>query len=450
MRWYNMKGVLVNMRKLATLLVLVLVTGLVCTGVSAEGLRLVGPGFTAEDTVVDPVTGQSTLGYGFLIDLYEKAFPGKTLDIEAAPWDNWTTKLQTTALAGEADVLVHGGTMVDFVQSMVPFLEADPSVLDPLYIKGTYRRPDENNYTQLSTTAVPVGLNAYLISFDKQIFDDFGVAYPNADDTWDTLLEKLQAITGTNPVTGTICYGATINMSSTNLWRPFVAYNWANDIHVTEFADNKWDSEILYNTEPVIGTFRYLQQLAATFKPGWQEKVGFEGFGTNENDIGVYLDVMPYNLYKWSVASDCVDRYGYSPYPKNADGVVCCFLGDWNMAIPTSTGDEAGAWEFIKWMASDVGVAEYVMSTGNLPNSIAAIQALSDQGMPFSDALAASLSTYPANFWLNSSVYYDNLFGSVESIFSTYVTPLYAQEITPEECAAGIQKELEELAASMR
>lgn len=438
------------MKKLSILLVLALAIGLAAAPASAAGLRLVGPGFTPQQTATDPVTGTTTLGYEHLIKLYEAAFPGKTLDIEAAPWDNWTTKLQTTALAGEADVLVHGGTMVDFVKSIVPFLEADPSVLEPLYIKGTYRRADENNYTRLSTTAVPVGLNAYLLCYDKQIFDDFGVAYPSADDTWETLLEKLQAITGTNPVTNQPCYGATINMSATNLWRPFVAYNWAHDIHVTEFADNKWDSKILYNTEPVIGTFAYLQKLAATFKPGWQEKVGFEGFGTKENDIGVYLDVMPYNLYKWNLAADCVDRYGYSPYPKNADGVVCCFLGDWNMAIPTSTADEAGAWAFIKWMASDVGAAEYVMATGNLPNSIAAIQGLSDQGLPFADALAQSLATYPADFWLNSSVYYDNLFGSVESIFSTYVTPLYAQEITPEECAAGIQQELEELAASMR
>jgi hypothetical protein len=70
--------------------------------------------------------------------------------------------------------------------------------------------------------------------------------------------------------------------------------------------------------------------------------------------------------------------------------------------------------------------------------------------MPFADALAASLSTYPANFWLNSSVYYDNLFGSVESIFASHITPLYAQECTPADCAAGIQKELEDLAATMK
>lgn len=438
------------MKKLTKCLALLLALVCLCATASAEGLRLVGPGFTAETTVVDPVTGDSTLGYDYLIEAYEKAFPGKTLDIEAAPWDNWTTKLQTTALGELADVLVHGGTMVDYVESMVPYLDKDPSVLDTLYVQGTYRRADESNYTQLSTTAVPVGLNVYMLCFDKQIFDDFQVEYPNSNDTWETLLEKLQAITGTNPVTGKECWGATINMSATNLWRPFVAYNWAHDIHVTEFADNKWDSKIMYNTEEVIGTFTYLQKLAATFKPGWQEKVGFEGFGSTENDVGIYLDVMPLQLYKWTVANDCVDRYGYCAYPKNADGVVCCFMGDWNMAIPTTAADKDGAWEFIKWLATDVDAAEYILATNNLPNSVAAIDGMVKNGYPFAEALAESLSTYPANFWLNSSVYYDNLFGSVESIFSTYVTPLYAQEITPEACAAGIQVELEQLANSMR
>jgi ABC-type glycerol-3-phosphate transport system substrate-binding protein len=235
------------------------------------------------------------------------------------------------------------------------------------------------------------------------------------------------------------------------LWRPFICYNWAHDIHVTEFVDKKFDSKILYNTPEVIGSFAYLKDLGKTFAPGYQEKVGFEGFGTNKNNVGIYLDVMPLRCYQWTVANNCVDRYGYAPYPKTKSGDGrAFFLGDWNMAIPKTTGNEKAAWEFIKWMITDERVADYILATGNVPNSKKAIENLAAGGYPFADAFAKDFEGFPPFFWANSSVYYDNLFGSVESIFGNYVTPLYAQEITPEDCAAGIQKELEEMAASMK
>ena len=438
------------MKKTAALIALVML--LTCTFGLANAettLRLVGPGFRSEETIVDPVSGVATLGYDYLVKKYQE-YCGTVLQIEAAPWDNWTAKLSSTATGGLADVLVHGATMVDVVYDLTEKINGEPELLDTLFISGSYRRKDINDYTHLFTTGVPVGLNVYTICYDKQIFDDFGVEYPNATDTWDTFLAKLKAITGTNPVTGGECYGSTINMSATNLWRPFAAYNWANDIHVTELADYKWDSKQFYDSEEVIGTFRFLQELATTFAPGWAEKVGFEGFGTNENNVGVYLDVMPLSLYNLTVANDCVDRYGYCPYPANQDGVVCCFLGDWNMAIPVTTQDEAGAWNFIKWLGTDVDAAKYILATNNLPNSKAAIAGMAEEGYPFAEAVAASLEKYPQNFWLSSSVYYDNLFGNVESIFANNITPLYAQEITPEECAKGIQEELEILADSMR
>ncbi|MGI6725530.1 MAG: extracellular solute-binding protein [Christensenellales bacterium] len=414
-------------------------------------LRLVGPGFTTYDDVVDPVSGEVRIGHHYLIELFEETYPNMKLEIEAIPWDSWMAKLQAAATGEQADVLVHGGTMVDVVEDMMPYLEQSPELLELLFTQGTYRRADANNYTQLSCTAVPIGLNAYVICYDKSIFDNFGVEYPNANDTWQTFLEKLKAITGENPVTGEMCYGSTINMTATNLWRPFVSYNWSNNIHVTEFADKKFESKILYNTPEVIESFKFLQELGTTFAPGYLEKVGFERFGTKDNNVGVYLDVMPLRLYQLTVANNCVDQYGYAPYPKivNNDGRAF-FLGDWNMAIPKTSANKEAAWEFIKWMITDERVADYVLETGNLPNSKKAIENLAAEGYPFAEAFSQNFENFPPFFWANSSVYYDNLFGSVETIFSNYVIPLYEQKLTPEETAAAIQKELEEMAESMK
>ena len=408
-------------------------------------LRVIGPGFTSENDTEDPQTKLVRMGYKKLIEMFEKDYPNMKLEIEAIPWDSWQAKLQAAATGGQADVLVHGGSVVNVVEDLGPYLKKDPDLLSQLYVKGTFRRPDEDNYDQLKLTAIPVGMNAYLYVYDKQLFDDFGVPYPTSETTWEGMLDKMEKLTGKNPRTGEQCYGATINMSATNSWRPFLSYNMAKDITSVEIAKQKFDTKLKFDTPEVISTFSFMQRLSKFFPPGFLENKGFEGFGTAKNNIAIYLDVMPYNNYKATLANKTVDRYGYAPYPKNEKNPgYAFFLGDWNMAIPKTSGNKEAAWEFIKWMATDEDVVDYIMATGNLPNSQKGFSKLLESGMPFVEPLKIEFANFPDKFWAPSSKYYDNMLGPIESIFVNHVTSLYSNKITPEDCAKKIQKEMTE------
>lgn len=414
-------------------------------------LRLVGPGFTAEDDVVNPRTGVLRLGYSRLIELFEEDYPDMKLEIDAVPWDSWMASLQTAAAGRMADVLVHGGSIVDVVEDLTPYLENDPELMDELYVKGTFRRPDEQNYDQMALTAIPVGINAYLYVYDKQLFDDFGVPYPDENNTWEDILDKMQQLTGENPKTGEQTYGATINMSGTNLWRPFLSYAMEHDIKVVDHAKNKFETEVLFDSPEVIEIFRFMEGLSETFPESFLENIGHEKFGSNENNVAIYLDVMPFELYQIAAANDASDRYGYAPYPKRADGQgYSFFLGDWNMAIPQTSANKDAAWEFIRWMTTKPEVVDYIMSTGNLPNSRSGLNQLIESGLPFAEPLTLQFTGFPNNFWAASSKYYDNLLGPMESIFVSNITSLYAGHISPEQTGANIQTEMDEFLNSNR
>lgn len=414
------------------------------TEISGE-LRVAGVGFGAPDDVTDPLSGVTKIGYNTLIEKFQEAYPNVTVTIDTYGWTDWQSKLSSLVLGEQVDVLVHGGSLVDLVDELSPYIEADPTILDEMMVKGVYRRSDETNYDKLSCTAIPVGLNPYVICYDKQIFDDYGVEYPSSEDTWDDLLAKLKAITGTDPVTGETTYGSTIVMTGTNSWRPFASYNASKGINVTEFNASKWESTVDFTSEEVVGSLAFLQELATTFAPGYLEQTGHELFGTDQNNIGVLFDTSILSAYNTSVGSDCVDRYGYCAYPQRYDGNGSSgFLGDWNMAIPNNSANKDAAWAFIRWMATSDDVTEYLLTNDWIPNGYAAVEGMISDNLPYATALQDAFAYYPENYWCASSEHYDNSFGSMESIFMSNVMSLYSGDVTPEECAANIQAEVDE------
>lgn len=98
-------------------------------------------------------------------------------------------------LAAAADVAALGISRETVEQGLVrdltPFIEADPNFQpDDFYANSL----EAYRWTG-STWALPTTLNYRLIFFNKDIFDEAGVAYPEAGWTWDDLLIKAQALT---------------------------------------------------------------------------------------------------------------------------------------------------------------------------------------------------------------------------------------------------------------
>ena len=126
-------------------------------------------------------------GMKAIADAYMAAHPGVTVEVQVTPWDQYWTKLEASAQGG-------GEAMPDvfWMHSNQFFKYVTADKLLPLDFEYDY-------------TPYPAGVTA-LYNYNKEIFDNAGIAYPDDTWTWDTLLETAKKLT--DPEKGIYGFGA--------------------------------------------------------------------------------------------------------------------------------------------------------------------------------------------------------------------------------------------------
>ena len=132
-----------------------------------------------------------------VVDAFEAANPGITIEIQDTPAADYVTKLNTQ-LNGGSDVdlfLVKESdktkTFYDRGQlaSLTPYIEAEG--IDMSAYNGT----DANFIFDGETYGMPVRTDQYVLFYNKDIFDEAGVAYPSNDMTWDEFEDLAAQVT---------------------------------------------------------------------------------------------------------------------------------------------------------------------------------------------------------------------------------------------------------------
>jgi multiple sugar transport system substrate-binding protein len=131
------------------------------------------------------------------IDQWKAKEPSITIKWENTPWADYWTKLQTEVAGGTSpDVVgmvsmysqqyIRQGTLL----SIDPYISSQPDVnMDDFWpaIMKAYKWEGK-------TYALPYDLSTMLLIYNKKLFDEAGVAYPN-DWTWDQFVEATQKLT---------------------------------------------------------------------------------------------------------------------------------------------------------------------------------------------------------------------------------------------------------------
>jgi multiple sugar transport system substrate-binding protein len=180
----------------------VLTVTLIALSLAANVMIFRAPAATAQGSGEIRVTtwdsGDGLAPWNNAIAAFQEAYPDITVKFEPVPQDYGTKLLANMAAGTAADVYQVGdGDVAKFV---------DQGIVEPLdsYISG----PDGFD---LNTTFFPavaafgqVGGQTYLLTkdysplvlyYNKDMFDNAGVAYPTADWTWDDLLSAAQTLT---------------------------------------------------------------------------------------------------------------------------------------------------------------------------------------------------------------------------------------------------------------
>ncbi|WP_179292756.1 ABC transporter substrate-binding protein [Bacillus sp. 7884-1] len=137
-------------------------------------------------------------GLKAMADSFMKKNPDYKVTVETIPWEQYWTKLQAAAQGGNMpDIVVmhpdevskyaEGGKLMDlkdmFTKSKITSLESFPQfVVDDFSFDG-------------KVYGVPKDIGTMALAYNKDLFDQAGVAYPNDNWTWADMLSAAEKIT---------------------------------------------------------------------------------------------------------------------------------------------------------------------------------------------------------------------------------------------------------------
>jgi len=421
-------------------------------------LNLLGPGLLSsqgETGALDMVTGLETPGYNVIVERWNELHPNVKLHIETAPWDNWQSVVQTAALSGDLDVILHGATLTALVEPLDDYIAADPDFASKIYTTETRRTTDYNDLSIPTTTGVPYTLNAQIAYLDKQIFEDYGVELPDASWTWSDMLALAEQLTGTDPVTGEQTYGVQVDSmeNANNLWFTYGMLASAYDAKVFQYGKTVEDSKVDFTIDKSIAAFQMIRDLGQYCSPQVREGINIAYQLTPENNTAIRYSQNAFTHFNEAKVMGVEDRFAFLPMPVIEEGEhkgdPSMFKGCNNLAISKSSEHKDWAWEFIKFMVTDEACIQWVIDCGQIPNTPDCLTTLKEVMGDKADAIDLAMSTMADDFSNSTTEYYNNIsFGPVTTTLGIVSHDLVNGTITAEDAAAQMQAAVDEYLAT--
>lgn len=374
-----------------------------------------------------------------IIAAFESKYPGTKVKLEYIP-EEYTTKIDSMFLGKMAPDVIYGhpkyfvtwasqGLLMDLTDkfAQTPELLDDSKFNTNLYEAFKY---EGKNIATIN------GADTMLLYYNKDLFDKAGVAYPTADWTWEQFIDAAKKLTIIGADGKPKQYGISIN----NDYLAAEAFLFANGGKL--FDDMNNPKKVLINSKENIQTLKMMQDLIYTYKAAptaADSEVLGGGFDTGK----IAMDINGV----WSVVyrKDIKDfKWGLQELPTNDASnkrIPALYAG---YAIAKTTKNPDLAWEFAKFMQSDE--AQKLLASSGLITVINKKIAASDeviniQGAPDNHMLRVTS--------LEKSMHNDAMLVNWDEYLSKAFTPVMDQllnkTITPEDAAAKMQKNFEEI-----
>lgn len=372
-----------------------------------------------------------------IIALFESKHPGTKVNFEYIP-DEYATKIDTLFLSGQAPDVIYGHPMQfikwadqGLLMDLTDRFNASPELLDDdVYITGLY----ESFKYEGKHIATVNGADTFLIYYNKNLFDEADVEYPNESWTMDDLLsaaEKLTKFDGNGKPTQ---YGISFGNDS----RAIEPYIFANGGTLFDNMDNP--QKVLINTPENVATLTMLQKLINDkYAPTAEDKKVMGNAGWDTGKVAMEVDGV-YNIvyrrditdFKWDIAALPLVEGGKIP---------ALYAG---YAIPATSKNPDLAWEFAKFMQSDEAMK--LLASSGLITVINKKIANSDEVISVPGAPEHHILRVTT---LDNSVQIDGFTVNWDEMVSKYFNPvldqLFSNSITPENAAEQMQKGFEGL-----
>lgn len=430
----------------------------VVSDVSAT-LKIAGPGlFTSvgETGTTDLVSGIKLPGYDVVVKRWNELYPNVKLEIETSPWDNWKAVLQTSALSGEVDVLLHGSSITAIAEPIGAYLDKNPE-MNGMFSMMAMRRTENNggDFSKYIPYGLSVTANPVVAVIDKQIFEDYGVAVPDASWTFDDIVSLAEQTTGTDPKTGEQTYGISMfEAASANK-----NYIWASrgfNAPVFQFAKTLKETKADFTTDTTKNVLNYITSLYAFSSPDYLEGLDTAVANTEENNLAMRITESPIDDYNKIEAAGLLERFMFVPMPAiksgKHEGITSSHMGDWNMAICNTSTQKDLAWEFIKFMVTDDEVQQWLVDCNTIPNNLGALPKLKETVEPeYYNALEKILQQQPMEFSASTNECYDSgNFGTFSNDVTSVLNEMFVGNSNAEDAVKFVQENLDDYMSSIK
>lgn len=419
-------------------------------------LKLYGPGLFTEvgaDGTTDLISGLERPGYNELIERWNKLYPNVTIEIEAIPWDNWKAAVQTAAMSGDYDIIIHGNGNADYCMDLTDLIENDPEIKDNVTFYPFRRNPD--NFTEVRAYGISYSLNPIVCVIDKQIFEDYGIDLPDSSWTYEELAELAEKLTGTDPITGKETYGISM-CPAKDMYKNYKVISLGMNNVIFDFSENLIDTQINIDNPKTVEVFNYIKRLSNYSHPDYLEGLDLANAWTENNENAMVWVDGAFTIYNTIKANGLEDRFMFLPLPKVGEGEdagrTSSVLQDMNMAIYKNTEQKELAWEFLKFMLTDEVAQQWLVDTCSIPvNTQYTNLIYGAMSEDYADAISEVIVSNPFGFDSSASSYYDSTwFGTLQADVITAGDLVIQGEETPEEAVKTLQENVETYLNSLK
>jgi multiple sugar transport system substrate-binding protein len=287
-----------------------------------------------------------------MIQIFEAAHPNITIQVETAPFDNYFTKLQTLIAGGMAPDIFElnyenfvtyasKGLLLD----LNPLGSSDASFDASIYYP---RALEAFNYNGMQL-GLPATFSTVVLYYNKDLFDQAGVAYPQEDWTWADAVEAGKKIN--DPAAGV--YGL---HSGIQFWE---FYKKAAQNNCKFFNEDK--SEVLINSPECVEALETMISFIEAEKvmPSEAEMGGLsDGDMFLQGKLG--MDVT--GIWMFAAFKDAPFAWDIEVEPGMAEHAAHFFANAASVFAATKHPQEA--WEWVKFFTSDPEMARIRVESG--------------------------------------------------------------------------------------
>jgi len=130
-----------------------------------------------------------------IVEAFNKTHPNIEIQLESCAYADYTSKLITQLSAGTAPDVINVSELAEWaafgvLEDLAPYIAKEPGLLDVFFPKVVdFARYDGTVTGQGPLYGLPMNAGCYILFYNKDMFDRYGIPYPDSTWTFDTLVE---------------------------------------------------------------------------------------------------------------------------------------------------------------------------------------------------------------------------------------------------------------------